>query len=765
MLMQQVIGPIVISLMVVDMSRGPVRAASELCADCSAPDPKWASVNRGVLICDECCSIHRSLGRHISQVKSLKKGSWAPSLLSCVHQLVSSGANSIWEYSLVDPTLNKQCRRKPSPRDQLHPTKADFIRAKYQFLAFTKKYKDEDIGTVTDLSKQLHSSVRTNNLETSLRLLSLGADPNYLHPERGNRALHVAAQSGQSLQVELLVVYGADPGAADSLGKTPADYAGSQHVDIAHRLVECQFELTDTLAYYLCSRKPDHRSGQHFIIPEMADSVDVTELAKAARQKLQALPHNLFEELAMDVFDEVDRRENDAIWMSTKNPNTNVSDRQTVPFLPVSSDFSSTRNQGRQKLARFNAREFATLIIDLLSDAKRRQQGALSPGLPEPAGKPIYELKDSLRHVKTSSFSDDEPAYDIVASDEDYSSLGDRASIKEAAAAAAEQPGQSGEHVGSAKSPVKNDSDQLADEVELRMALSASQTKISELTTINQQLQREVNNLQASMKRLMAENSLLKTSSKAGSDDRSSVSAQSLPTKSAIPCRTTSPLTNGLAARQHSSLRSSSSPRNRPHSMVETSKLRLATAPVEINTNSNLQTTQSGSLSRLASKPLNQQRMSVEGMERTASTDNDSLYDNEETERVPSDEGGKNFPSPESIKPYTENITKKIHELLICARENKHESYVTCSDKVMRAVDTMIDLFPVGMDDSSIQIALSKLKSGAMQLCQEAKSPYTDSAGQTDFKLKAQNIIHSAYDIAKAAKILVTSIEKTRPSS
>jgi len=72
------------------------------------------------------------------------------------------------------------------------------------------------------------------------------------------------------------------------------------------------------------------------------------------------------------------------VWMSTKNPNTNVSDRQTVPFLPVSSDFSSTRNQGRQKLARFNAREFATLIIDLLSDAKRRQQGALSPGLPEP---------------------------------------------------------------------------------------------------------------------------------------------------------------------------------------------------------------------------------------------------------------------------------------------------------------------------------------------------------------------------------------------
>ena len=45
-------------------------------------DPTWASINRGVLICDECCSVHRSLGRHISQIKSLNKGQWSPTLLS-----------------------------------------------------------------------------------------------------------------------------------------------------------------------------------------------------------------------------------------------------------------------------------------------------------------------------------------------------------------------------------------------------------------------------------------------------------------------------------------------------------------------------------------------------------------------------------------------------------------------------------------------------------------------------------------------------------
>ena len=45
--------------------------------------------------------------------------------------------------------------------------------------------------------------------------------------------------------------------------------------------------------------------------------------------------------------------------------------------------------------------------------------------------------------MKTNSFSDDEPAYDTVASDEDYSSIGDRASIKESTIAAiAEHPAE-----------------------------------------------------------------------------------------------------------------------------------------------------------------------------------------------------------------------------------------------------------------------------------------------------------------------------------
>ena len=34
-----------------------------VCVDCGAPDPDWASLNLGALMCIECSGIHRQLGR------------------------------------------------------------------------------------------------------------------------------------------------------------------------------------------------------------------------------------------------------------------------------------------------------------------------------------------------------------------------------------------------------------------------------------------------------------------------------------------------------------------------------------------------------------------------------------------------------------------------------------------------------------------------------------------------------------------------------
>ena len=45
---------------------------------------------------------------------------------------------------------------------------------------------------------------------------------------------------------------------------------------------------------------------------------------------------------------------------------------EPIPFLVIKSCFTQTRNQLRQKLARFNAAEFSMLLIEILTDSKRR---------------------------------------------------------------------------------------------------------------------------------------------------------------------------------------------------------------------------------------------------------------------------------------------------------------------------------------------------------------------------------------------------------
>eukprot|EP00761_Pharyngomonas_kirbyi_P012091 gb/GECH01012118.1/.p1 GENE.gb/GECH01012118.1/~~gb/GECH01012118.1/.p1 ORF type:complete len:387 (+),score=91.93 gb/GECH01012118.1/:1-1161(+) len=51
---------------------------NNVCFDCSTRNPKWASVNNGVFICLECAGVHRSIGVHLSFVRSVDFDQWKP---------------------------------------------------------------------------------------------------------------------------------------------------------------------------------------------------------------------------------------------------------------------------------------------------------------------------------------------------------------------------------------------------------------------------------------------------------------------------------------------------------------------------------------------------------------------------------------------------------------------------------------------------------------------------------------------------------------
>nr|XP_012612058.1 ARF GTPase-activating protein GIT2 isoform X8 [Microcebus murinus] len=698
--------------------------SSEVCADCSGPDPSWASVNRGTFICDECCSVHRSLGRHISQVRHLKHTPWPPTLLQMVETLYNNGANSIWEHSLLDPASIMSGRRKANPQDKVHPNKAEFIRAKYQMLAFVHRLpcRDDDSVTAKDLSKQLHSSVRTGNLETCLRLLSLGAQANFFHPEKGNTPLHVASKAGQILQAELLAVYGADPGTQDSSGKTPVDYARQGgHQELAERLVEIQYELTDRLAFYLCGRKPDHKNGQHFIIPQMADSLDLSELAKAAKKKLQSLSNHLFEELAMDVYDEVDRRETDAVWLATQNHSTLVTETTVVPFLPVNPEYSSTRNQGRQKLARFNAHEFATLVIDILSDAKRRQQGS-----PLSSSKDNVELilKTVSHQHSIESQDNDQPDYDSVASDEDTD-------LETTASKANRQK---------------------------------LQTLQSENSNLRKQATTNIYQVQTGSEYTDPSNhsSLKRRPSTRGSRPMSMYETGS-GQKAYLPM--------GEASRpEESRTRLQPFPAHIGRNALVTSSSSLPSFPSTLSWSRDESTRRASRLEKQNSTPESDYDNTPNDMEPddTASSrkgrqrsmvwpGDSSVPDTAEPHVAPS----PTLPSTEDVIRKTEQITKNIQELLRAAQENKHDSYSPCSERIHVAVTEMAALFPKKPKSDMVRTSLRLLTSSAYRLQSECRKTLPGDAGlPADVQLVTQQVIQCAYDIAKAAKQLVTVTTK-----
>ncbi|KAH6619181.1 hypothetical protein B0J18DRAFT_236973 [Chaetomium sp. MPI-SDFR-AT-0129] len=156
------------------------------CADCGSNNKvEWVSLNLAIIVCIECSGIHRSLGTHVSKIRSLTLDttSFTPDIIELLLLVGNRVSNMVFEARL-DPALKLTPQ---SNREQ----RLKFITAKYVDRVYVEPIS-ATLSRFANAEDGLLAGIKRNEIQQILYALALRANPNVTDKSRGTHAVYLA---------------------------------------------------------------------------------------------------------------------------------------------------------------------------------------------------------------------------------------------------------------------------------------------------------------------------------------------------------------------------------------------------------------------------------------------------------------------------------------------------------------------------------------------------------------------------------------------